>query len=1324
MAIALNTLSAEQQIMAVYIGYYDRAADPTGFDFWIDILNDTSLGLSGIATDFSTQSETQSVHGFFSDPSTSSANAFITEVYLNLFNREPDAAGLEFWSDALQDAINGVDGAISVGEIILAIIAGAQDVDGGTQDRTTILNKIEVGLDWTNAADAAGIDYSTNAAAQASAHSIISDVDETPESVVAAKTTTDAFFADDGGPVTGVPGETYFLTSATDVMSGTENDDEFNAYIQQNPFAGGVSNSLSSADRLDGGAGNDRLYAEITGEFVGVVGNVSNIDIQPRLKNIEEIDLEARESNFLNQIGNFGETVTVDGKNITDHVEIGSYFSDADLKIENLTTLTNGGSARNTSEITVTMDHTDNFNTDGDASDLTVLFDNDYLLSGQESEGEILYFLLDEDAELANNPNRLENIDVDGIRFNITNADGTITAVTLESDAANEAGTHQGFVNALQAPLQALIADGTLPAGTTLTLDPTRTDFTFVDDGSQSDDIPAIVLTSGNGAVVTATGYSRVQEAIGEYNVYGRFESRNETADQPITIDIDLHKVGRGGDGGDLIVGGKSVYTADGIADGIEVFNINVKGAGNNDSTGLTKPSNLGTITSTGSELRVVNIVTDAAFASGSTFASLTVRNGFDQSLFSNQEDGDLQMINADGFLGDLTLGDIDAVHNSGRITNADTITAQGGGDVTLGLLYDGEEVDQAYSVTTGAGDDDIDIDVEGDAVDYANSSLNVSTGGGDDFVTLNLFNNENGGDDTELNQAILDNILIETGDGDDTVDLYGVGVVNINTGTGDDTIYTDGDPNEGGYAAWALNFDANRVDDVGDASNFNEDDLPGEQTSLAYVGGATVTVTLSGAGIDGNLSAGGGVMTADSTGADDVADGATPGNDGYEVSTVIGNLLNGNKYYGDQRDVNAAVMKAINDDPVLSKLLVASIASNNTVVVRSLTSGDFEDVDLRIEIDQRNFVPASGFSAVQSEARSVFNSSAITVTTIAGANAAAGNDLETSGGADAWYDGLSAEGDAENSMSSAVGELESNLFADGNASTDEVDTVINAGAGNDVIVLSTEADGSDPDDFTVSSNNALLNGASNETIVLTGSDFGDDTVMNFTTAETTTSSTVIVVGPNTTTTITTTTINDGTDFLDFTSYLTSQFDSSTGGTDSADSNILIPVVLDYNEDSTLGGTGDGASNANLEANEVGAVRMANDASDGETFSALSAANVAALFNTSGGTNFGGDSMYGNLDSTNFDLQEYQKTDQEDLIGNAKAIFMVENAGNLGEYKVFELTWDGDLADGDDPVATAVELGSLDFGDSLTGFDDVNLVGSNDYAALLDNGFA
>jgi hypothetical protein len=549
--------------------------------------------------------------------------------------------------------------------------------------------------------------------------------------------------------------------------------------------------------------------------------------------------------------------------------------------------------------------------------------------------------------------------------------------------------------------------------------------------------------------------------------------------------------------------------------------------------------------------------------------------------------------------------------------------------------------------------------------------------------------------------------------------------------------------------------------------------------------------------------------------------------------------------------------------------LLTVEIAENNTLVIESTTSGDFDEEDLRIDIEQAD---QDSWTDVQSEARSVFSNSGISVTSVASANAASPNDLTTSANANDWWDGLSVEGDVDNSA-------DDNQFESGDESIYETDNTINGGDGDDLIVLSTDAATfGGTFDYTVSSNNKLANLASNETIVMTGTNFGNDTIMNFTTdtdarivaqhvfnildsdadlvslapeGATDTASatatgtatddpdvTVLVLsgvlqnganlevtltqgdgsegvaaavvaainansdlytaeavldGTNTATdlvdqivltaiypngssvyaiagtdvgfvvedrdldnpdtnstpsttddttysvrlsvdsddideaafgiTATNTTVTGGIvtynttvdsivarglDFLDFTAYLTSEEDISGGAGDSSDSNNVIPVTLDYNEDATASG--------NVEANEVVVVRMTDDATESETFSALSATVVANLFNDSVDT----DNEWGSLTEANLNAATYQKTDQEALIGDGKAIFMVENGSNLGEYKVFELTWSGDNSSASGDVVSATELGSLDFGTSLTDIAEVNLIGSEAYANLDD----
>ena len=229
MAFNLSALTAEQQAAAIYIGYYDRAPDPYGMDFWEAAVENPVVPLVDIATYFAAQQETYEVHPFFVEPSTDAANAFITELYVNLFNRVPDEVGLEFWSNVLQGSIAGTN-EFSVGEIILEIIQGAQNSIAG-QDITTLLNKIEVANAWTAGAADAGLtepsSYGDSEIAQDSAKSIIEGVTSSSATVTEAKavivTAFDGIF----------PGITVDLTPSADNIELTRGNDTVTGVIKE-----------------------------------------------------------------------------------------------------------------------------------------------------------------------------------------------------------------------------------------------------------------------------------------------------------------------------------------------------------------------------------------------------------------------------------------------------------------------------------------------------------------------------------------------------------------------------------------------------------------------------------------------------------------------------------------------------------------------------------------------------------------------------------------------------------------------------------------------------------------------------------------------------------------------------------------------------------------------------------------------------------------------------------------------------------------------------------------------------------------------------------
>ena len=256
-------------ITALYVGYFDRAPDPAGLQFWIDQI-DNGREFNTIAADFAASPEAVALYPYLTTPDVSSPAAFITNIYTNLFGRAPEAEGLEFWTGVLED------GSVSVADMIEAIIMGARDdADAGTFDKSVLDNKVEVGLDFAlEAGNVAGFEF--DADAKAAAVAAVNGVTEDQATVDAAKAATDAFVAD--GTVPGTVGQTLTLTAAADNLVGTADADTFQAVDD-----GAIDATLTVFDKLDGGAGEDTLDMVVQGDL-DVPGGVS-------IKNIETINL-------------------------------------------------------------------------------------------------------------------------------------------------------------------------------------------------------------------------------------------------------------------------------------------------------------------------------------------------------------------------------------------------------------------------------------------------------------------------------------------------------------------------------------------------------------------------------------------------------------------------------------------------------------------------------------------------------------------------------------------------------------------------------------------------------------------------------------------------------------------------------------------------------------------------------------------------------------------------------------------------------------------------------------------------------------------------
>ena len=301
-------------IARLYIGYYDRAPDPVGLQYWVGRL-EAGVPLVDIANSFAASPEAKATYPYFLLPSALNAQDFLEQVYMNVFGRAIDTgpgSGLEYYGDMLA---NGV----SAGEVLLKILQNAaSNATPGNTDAEFLQNKVDVGLYWAGEA-AANLDQvyeadgvTLQADAAVSAAGVIDGVSANDDSVVEGQTETDEFFntgsnfaLTNGVDLGAVPGEPFY---------GTEKNDTYVA--GPGPSAGISKNTLGAGDVLDGAGGVDKLL---------IVDDAASA-LVPNISNIEQVIVQA--------VGP-GDT-TVNAVNATGVEEVWLQNSTQDLDINNL----------------------------------------------------------------------------------------------------------------------------------------------------------------------------------------------------------------------------------------------------------------------------------------------------------------------------------------------------------------------------------------------------------------------------------------------------------------------------------------------------------------------------------------------------------------------------------------------------------------------------------------------------------------------------------------------------------------------------------------------------------------------------------------------------------------------------------------------------------------------------------------------------------------------------------------------------------------------------------------------------------------------------
>ena len=250
-----------QQIEALYIGYFGRAGEPDGTNYWVGQLNG-GYTISEAAASFSVQPESKAEYAFLAHPNLATdadIETFINSVYQNLFHRDADTDGMAYWSGQL--AARAGDPA-AIGQFILDVISGAYGENGSATDQAALENKVQAASYFTqqlfsNGISGTHVDADGNVVLDANlvdpSHAAVSGVTDDPATVATSEQGTDDFLH----PSTA----SFEFTSVTpETLHGlADADNTFHGTIN-NGLLGGVDGSTyQSGDSAVGGSGHDTL---------------------------------------------------------------------------------------------------------------------------------------------------------------------------------------------------------------------------------------------------------------------------------------------------------------------------------------------------------------------------------------------------------------------------------------------------------------------------------------------------------------------------------------------------------------------------------------------------------------------------------------------------------------------------------------------------------------------------------------------------------------------------------------------------------------------------------------------------------------------------------------------------------------------------------------------------------------------------------------------------------------------------------------------------------------------------------------------------------
>ena len=318
------TETQRESLIELYVGYFDRAPEEAGLNYW------SQEFLSGLQSG----KEEAVVLKEIADQFYSAGVQF--GVYSSAMTIE------EFIKTGYKNALGRDLNAESAVDRDIAVNYWSEQLNSGAVSRGQFIMQLvsdakafEGDATWGWVADymanrvavskwfAENSDYLSDNDAIVQGTQALTVVTEA--TVKAGQTVADAVSAAEAAAATS---DLFTLTHGTDSIPGTSGNDTFVAKVGQN-VNGEQTNTLGTGDYIDGGAGTDTLNAKVI--TASALNAPPSMAITPETVSVENVNISAQTNNWA--VNN----VEVNAKDMLGLESIGSTQSDASLIISNLT---------------------------------------------------------------------------------------------------------------------------------------------------------------------------------------------------------------------------------------------------------------------------------------------------------------------------------------------------------------------------------------------------------------------------------------------------------------------------------------------------------------------------------------------------------------------------------------------------------------------------------------------------------------------------------------------------------------------------------------------------------------------------------------------------------------------------------------------------------------------------------------------------------------------------------------------------------------------------------------------------------------------------